>query len=69
MKSIRFALSVGGAALLMLGYFGSQYAYFQGDPSSYAARLDEPPVRMLATFFFLAALVLAFVPDRNGDPQ
>lgn len=68
MKSLRIGLSVAGCVLLMLGYFASQYAYLvQGDPSSYAARLDQPPIRELAALFFIAALILAFIPDRNGD--
>ncbi len=69
MKSLRIGLSIAGCALLMLGYFASQYAYLiQGDPSSYAAKLDQPAIRQLAALFFVVALILALVPDRNGDP-
>jgi hypothetical protein len=68
MKSLRIGLSVAGCVLLMLGYFASQYAYLvQGDPSGYAAKLDQPPIRELAVLFFVAALILAFIPDQNGD--
>ena len=68
MKSLRIGLSVAASVLLMLGYFASQYAYMvKGDPSSYAAMLDQPPIRQLAAVFLIAALVLALIPDRDGD--
>jgi len=67
MKPIRFALSLVGSVLLVMGYFASQIAYFQGDPSGYAAKVDQPPVRLLASLFFICALAFAIVPDREGD--
>ena len=68
MKSLRIGLSVAACVLLMLGYFASQYAYMvQGDPSSYAAMLDQPPIRHLAALFLIVALILAFVPERDGE--
>jgi FtsH-binding integral membrane protein len=65
MKSIRFALSLGAAILLMAGYLASQVAYLQGAPSAYAARVDQPPVRVLCALLLVVALVLSFFPDRE----
>lgn len=67
MNALRSTFSVGAAVLLILGYFASQVSYFQGDPSGYAARVDQSPVHMLAAIFFIAALILSLIPDRAGE--
>ncbi len=67
MKTLRFALSVVGVLFLTLGYLASQVATFRGEASQFAARMDQPPVRWLATALLVAAIVLAFVKtDRQG---
>lgn len=52
-------------ALLGLGYLASQYQALYGDAAAYSARVDIPQVKYLCLFLFLAALALAFVPDRE----
>jgi hypothetical protein len=69
MRSIRYSLSVITALLLIAGYVASQYFYFlyPVQLSSYIAKVDSAPLRMLCALIFVAALVLAFIPDK--EPQ
>lgn len=66
MKSLRTVLSVVSIVLLGLGYIASQIAAWNGSATEYARRVDEAPIRTLALLLLLAAVILAFVPDREG---
>lgn len=63
MKTVRSALSVAIFALLAIGYLASQYAYFTGAPSEYAAKLDRPEITRLALVFLVVAFALMWLPD------
>lgn len=65
MKSLRLALSAFLVLGLVAGYLASQYAYFTGTTAQYTEKIDQPPVRMLALLFFIAAIALAFVKDKE----
>jgi hypothetical protein len=67
MSSVRRLLGIVVLAMLTLGYLASQYAILYGDPVGYAARVDIPQVKYLSLFLFLAALVLAVIPDREEE--
>lgn len=69
MKTLRTALALVTVGLLTVGYFVSQYAYFNGWAADYAARVDVPPVSRLALVIFLAIVVLGFVKERGMDDQ
>ena len=67
MTRIRTLLTIVTALLLTLGYSASQLAWFAGPDaaSEYARKIDQPPVRLLALVLLVAAVVLAFVPERE----
>lgn len=73
MSALRLSLSAALVLLLLAGYLTSQYAYFfmtpSLNPSSYAARVDQAPVRYLALFLFLAALALSLIPAREDGER
>lgn len=68
------------AALMVLvggGYLGSYVAALNGTALEWHARVDTPPVRLLATVLLGVAVVLALIPknaeddateDELGDP-
>jgi hypothetical protein len=63
MKTVRFAFSAVALLLLAGGYAASQLAYFRGEWSEYAHKVDQPAVVFVALAVFLIALGLAFVPS------
>ena len=67
MRTVRLVLSVGTVLVLLGGYLASQYAALSGDQSAaeYAAKVDVAPIRLLASFLVVAAIVLAFIPERE----
>ena len=65
MKKVRMLVAVVAMVLLAAGYLASQFSYFQGTASEYAAKVDTQPVVMLSLIVFLVALVLFFIPDRE----
>jgi hypothetical protein len=67
MSKVRTLLGGVILTLLTLGYLASQYAYFYGDPVDYAARIDQPQVKLLSLILFVALLVLAVVPDKGEE--
>lgn len=67
MKVFRLAISVLGVAGLAIGYFASQTAYFSGRAAEYAQAVDQPAVRYASLALLAAAILLAFIPDREGD--
>ncbi|CAN1493200.1 hypothetical protein MCEMSE15_00258 [Fimbriimonadaceae bacterium] len=69
MKLARMVITMMAVALLFGGFLASLSASIQGTAAEYAQKIDVPPVRMLATIIFLGALVLAFLPDKEGMEQ
>ncbi|MEZ0326873.1 MAG: hypothetical protein ACAH95_13315 [Fimbriimonas sp.] len=69
MSSLRRLLSYVVVALLTLGYLASQWAALNGTASDYAARVDIKEVKLLSLLLLIAALVLAFIPDREVEPE
>jgi len=69
MRTLRTALTAAALCLLCAGYAASQIAYFQGTFAEYAARVDSQPVQRLALLFLTAAIVLAFIKDREDSPS
>jgi hypothetical protein len=69
MSGLRRLLSYMVLALLTLGYLASQWAALNGSASDYAARVDIPQVKLLSLALLIAALALAFIPDREGEPE
>jgi hypothetical protein len=65
MKTVRVVLSAISVLLLLAGYLASQWASLSGSAASYAEKVDQPPIRMLALLLLVAAIVLAFVPARE----
>lgn len=66
-----FRLAVSGLALLALGlgYLASQWAFFNGRAAEYAQSLDQPAVRLGALALLLAAVLLAFIPGGEEEPN
>jgi hypothetical protein len=67
MKQLRSILALVAFLFLAAGYGASQFAYFTGTPSEFAARMDAMPIRLLAAVLFVSALVLCFI--RSGEPE
>ena len=67
MKLARWVLSVVAALLLSGGFLASQWFAYQGRASEYAARVDQPSMVYLSLLLLVAALVLGFLPDREGE--
>lgn len=57
---IRIVFVITAAALLVGGYAASQWAFFAGQASDYASRVDSPPISLLATALLVGALALRF---------
>ena len=69
MKLARMVITMMAVALLFGGFLASLSAAIQGTAAEYAQKIDVPPVRMLATIIFVGALILAFIPDKEGMEQ
>jgi hypothetical protein len=69
MKSLRNLLSMIVVGLLVLGYAGSQVAALQGNGSSYASKIDSPPIQLLSLAILLGCVVLAFIPDKGANEK
>jgi hypothetical protein len=67
MKTLRVVLAAVSILLLLAGYLASQWAAFTGSAADYAAKADQTPIRILALVLLVAAIALAFVPERE-DP-
>lgn len=59
---------VMAVAMVVLGggYLASQWAAYSGNASDVAAKLDQPPVRVLAALLVLATVILSILPDPKG---
>lgn len=67
MKTLRLAVAATAILGLGAGYLASQVAFFQGAAAEYAQALDGPIVRWLSLALLAVAIVLAFVPSREGE--
>lgn len=67
MKTLRTALSAITILLLLAGYVASQLAALNGTASDYAERVDQAPIRYAALALLIAAIVLAFVREREPE--
>jgi hypothetical protein len=67
MKLLRLVLSVVSALILGGGFLLSLSFALDGRASEYAARVDQPAIVQLSLLILVAAIVLAFIPDRD-DP-
>jgi hypothetical protein len=60
----------GAAALLMAGgYFASQAAFINGRAAEYAKSIDTPQIQLIALLLFVGCVVLACLPQQEGDGQ
>ncbi|MFZ4506310.1 MAG: hypothetical protein ACOYON_01265 [Fimbriimonas sp.] len=69
MKLLRFILSVVSVLLLGGGYLASQFMALQGRGSEYAQKVDQSSIIQLSLLLLVAAILLAFVPDRGEEPE
>jgi hypothetical protein len=67
MSRVRLAFAAIVCALLAAGYLASQWAYLHGTAPDYSAKVDQTPIVILAEVVFIAAVVLCFWPDKQGD--
>ncbi len=65
MGRLRNLVCLAVIALLAVGYAASQWAYFAGQGSDYAHRVDSAPVAWLALFLLIALIALGQMPDRE----
>lgn len=69
MTNLRTAFAALVVALLTLGWGGAALAAVRGTAGEWAEKVDGAgagPVRMLALVVLVAAVGLAFVPDREA---
>lgn len=69
MKNLRAALAALAVALLTAGWAGAAWAAMNETAPDWAARMDLPPIRTLALVLLVAAVGLAFVPDRESETE
>jgi hypothetical protein len=51
------------------GYVASQYAFFQGDPAQYAARVDSPAMRLVSALILVGGIALVWLGRNAEEPQ
>lgn len=66
MTNLRTALTALVVALLVAGWGGAAFAAMGGTAAEWAARMDAAAIRALALVVLAGAVVLAFVPEREG---
>jgi hypothetical protein len=66
MKALRNMIALVAVAFLGLGYFASQASVLGGNVSKFAHQMDQTGIRILAALLLAGAIVMAFVPDREG---
>lgn len=69
MTNLRAAFTSLVVALLALGWLGAALAAMKGEAAAWAEKVDGAqagPIRLLALVVLLAAIALAFVPDREA---
>lgn len=68
MTRIRTSLAALSVALLMAGYFGSQFLQANGGATSYVQALDRSSVPYLSLGLLVAAVGFAFLPVKEDAP-
>ena len=69
MSSVRRTFAGVVLALLTILYLRSQQAAFTGEAAQYAEQIDRQPIQLLSLIIFLAALLLALIPDREAPAE
>jgi len=69
MRVLRLVVSVFGVLGLAAGYAASQFAYFSGRAAEYAEAANQPVVRYASLGLLAIAVILALIPDREGEPS
>ena len=65
MRDLRAAVTALVIALLVVGWGGAAWAAMEGKAGEWAIKADAAPIRLLALVVLVAAVVLAFMPDRE----
>ena len=70
MKLAKLVLVIGIVALVGGGYIASQIAWWQGSEQAmaYAAKVDQPPIRILASILFFGAIIVGSIPEKETKP-
>lgn len=66
MTNLRAAFATLVVVLLVFGWGGAAWAAMHGNALEWAQKTDAAPIRTLALVVLLAAIALAFVPDREA---
>jgi hypothetical protein len=67
MRTLQTALAVAFLVVCVLGYAGSQYAYWAGSPARWSASLDDSSVPYLATAMCLGLAALVLAQEGEGE--
>lgn len=67
MRTVRRAFAWVALVLLGGGYLGAMVMALTGRAAEWAEKMDQPPIRLLALLIFLAAVVFAFLPEKEAD--
>ncbi len=67
MKTARIGVMTASLILCGVGYFVSQASFFFGSTANYVSALDQSSIPVLSTLLLLAAVVLGFVPNPDGE--
>lgn len=69
MNLLRTALALASILLLTVGYAASQFFALNGRAAEYVALVDKSSLAPVSLLILLAAIVLAFVPDREANDR
>lgn len=64
---IRTVYAIAATLVVVGGYVASQWAYFHGNAAEYAKSVDSTPIVAVSAVLVVAAIVLAFLPEKEGD--
>ena len=74
MNLVRVAVFAAAALLLAGGYLASQAAFLasldpgaRGATADYAKAIDSPAIKLIALVIFLACIVFAALPQKEGQ--
>ncbi len=69
MKLLRNLVCLVAVLLMGGGFVASEFAALGGTAQDYAAKVDQPPIRLLALVVLVGAVALAFVRDTDTPEQ
>jgi hypothetical protein len=71
MKTVRLAVAMTLTLVVVGGYAASQFVYVLGPDASmeFEAKVNDPRVHLLMLVIYVAAVLLAFIPDREEMPR